>query len=149
MKLSKNRGHRKARRYNRVITNDPYRWLENEHSFKTKQWVRKENRRARVALAKLPHQKFFRRRLGELWRINSIGIPHPKSGRYFVWERKKDQELDVLCVQESLKGKKKVLIDQNKLSNTKTATVGHWSVSENGEFLAYTVSEKSNDQQSI
>ena len=64
-------------------------------------------------------------------------------------ERKGSEDLSVLYFQDGLKGKPRVLIDQNKLSKDKTTVIKGWSPSWDGKLLAYSLSEASNDQASI
>src|ERR1700722_13775370 len=101
---------------------DPYRWLEGDGA-EVKRWIDQQTKFAHSILAKLPQRKKFEKRFKELFKTGSIGIPHPSSGFYFSIERKPNQDLAVLYVQKGLKGKKRPLIDENKLSKDGTATL--------------------------
>jgi prolyl oligopeptidase len=128
---------------------DRYRWLESD-SKEVARWVSEQDDFAHAILSKLPQRKRFEKRFKQLYKTGSIGVPHPRNGFYFTFERKSNEDLSVLYVQKGLNGKKRVLIDQNKLSKDKTTTLGYyWSVSDDGALLAYTISEKGNDQRSI
>ncbi|HEX8757097.1 MAG TPA: prolyl oligopeptidase family serine peptidase [Steroidobacteraceae bacterium] len=45
---------------------NPYGWLENVHSSRTRHWISVENRETAEALARLPQREWIRRRLGQL-----------------------------------------------------------------------------------
>src|SRR3989344_668046 len=131
-----------------VKVSDPYRWLE-EDDKKTAAWITKQNSYTGALINKVPVRKRLKQQLKKLYKIDSIGIPLPYNNRYFFMERKGSQDLGVLYVQNSLKSKPRVLIDQNKLSKEKTTVIKGWSPSWDGKLLAYSLSEASNDQASI
>lgn len=127
---------------------DPYRWLE-EKTRKTTNWINRQNSYTKSLINKIPVKKRLKQQLKKLYEIDSIGIPFPRGNRYFLIERKGSEDLSILYVQDNLKGKQRVLIDQNKLSKDKTTVIKGWSPSWDGKFLAYSLSEASNDQASI
>lgn len=127
---------------------DPYRWLEDE-SRETSNWIKEQSRYTKSLIDKIPVKKKLKQQFKKLYKIDSFGIPVPRNNHYFFMDRKGSEDLGVLYVQEGLKGKPKVLIDQNKLSKDKTTTLQSWSISWDGKFLAYSLSEASNDQASI
>jgi prolyl oligopeptidase len=131
-----------------ITIHDPYRWLEGDGK-EVKQWIVKQDDFAHAMLSELPQRAWFENRFKQLFKTGSIGVPHPNKGFYFTMDRKADQDLGVLYVQKGLNGKKRVLIDQNKLSQGGTTTLQQWSVSEDATLLAYTLSEASNDQSSV
>ncbi len=132
-----------------AMINDPYRWLEDGENKEVGKWIDSQNRLSDSFLRKLPARQKIAERFRKLWKINTIGIPSPKKGYYFITERKANQELSVLYVQKGLYGKKRVLIDQNKLSKDKTATMSFFRSSQDGKLAAYGISKKSNDQFAI
>ncbi|MGH9365655.1 MAG: hypothetical protein ACRD1B_10400 [Thermoanaerobaculia bacterium] len=48
---------------------------------------------ARAHLARAPGQEFLRRRLSELTRTDSLGIPRVEGGRYFYTRSRADADL--------------------------------------------------------
>ncbi len=131
-----------------ITIRDPYRWLEGDTQ-EVKKWAAAQDQFAHSILKKLPQREHFEKRLKELFRTGSIGVPHPQHDYYFTMARKPDEDLGVLYVQKGLRGKKRALIDQNTLSKNGTTTLRYWSVSEDASLLAYTLSEASNDQSAI
>src|SRR5579872_3158492 len=51
-----------------VEITDPYRWLENQKSPATREWIERQNRYAAEILERFPARKQLARRLGELMR---------------------------------------------------------------------------------
>lgn len=127
---------------------DPYRWLE-EDGKEIQKWVKSQNAFTHSFLNYIPQRKLIKKRLEELFRIDTIGIPVPRGNRYFLQERKKSEDLGVLYVQEGLRGSPRVLIDPNKLTKNKTTILKRWVPSKDGKLLAYSLSEAANDQSSI
>ncbi|MDP3729286.1 MAG: prolyl oligopeptidase family serine peptidase [bacterium] len=132
-----------------IEVSDPYRWLENTNSSEVGTWINEQNNFSASILKKLPARKKVAARLKELFTVDSMNIPSPKKGYYFSIQRKAHQDLGVLYVQKGLYGKKRVLIDGNKLSKDKTTVLSNWSVSKDGKLLAYALSEKGNDQYTV
>ena len=54
---------------------DPYRWLEDDNSAETKQWVDAENKITRDYLDKIPFRKDLKKRLTELANYQKMGTP--------------------------------------------------------------------------
>jgi prolyl oligopeptidase len=131
------------------IIHDPYRWLEADDSKEISTWIKQQNRFSEAALSHLPIRKKLAKRIAELLKVDTIGAPVPKKGFYFIMQRKKDQDLGVLYVSKGLYGKRKVLIDQNKLSKDKTTIIRRWSPSPDGKLLVYALSEQANDQSAM
>ncbi len=128
---------------------DPYRWLEKDNDKEVSTWINQQNQHSQAFLNKIGLRKKIAKRTEKLLRVDTIGVPFPKNGLYFVSERKAKQDLPVLYVQKGLKGKRKVLIDQNTLSKGKTTILKSWRISTDGRFLAYALSEQGNDQDSL
>jgi prolyl oligopeptidase len=54
---------------------DPYRWLEDDRSEETTQWVQAQNEVTQSYLATIPFKKILRDRLEILWNYEKIGSP--------------------------------------------------------------------------
>ena len=62
---------------------DPYRWLENDNSDETKDWVQKENRVTFEYLEKIPYREKIKERLTALWNFPRQTAQF-KKGKYFA-----------------------------------------------------------------
>jgi prolyl oligopeptidase len=131
-----------------VDVSDLYRWLE-ENSKETQSWIKEQNAFSRSVLNKTSAKTNIKKRLGELFKIDAIGIPVPRGSRYFFEERKGTDDLSILYVQDGLEGSPRELINPNTLSKDKTVVLNDWVPSPDGELLVYSLSEAANDQVSI
>jgi prolyl oligopeptidase len=127
---------------------DPYRWLEGDTA-EVKRWARTQDRFAHSVLDRLPQRDRFEKFLCRLMKDGSLGVPYPKNGYYFTMDRSSQQDLAVLSVRRGLRGRKRILIDQNKLSQEGTTTLRQWTPSEDASLLVYALSESGNDQNGI
>ncbi len=124
---------------------DPYRWLEDDNSPETKEWVRAENKVTFNYLKKIPQREKIRKRLTELWNYEKYGLPRKEGGLYFFLKNNGLQNQPVLYIQKSLDSEAKVLLDPNKLSEDGTIALTTTAVSKNGEYLMYGLSSGGSD----
>lgn len=132
-----------------VEVSDPYRWLEDENSPETKEWVEAQNRYTDSLIGSLPGREALRKRLTELMRVGWVGMPVVRNGRYLFSRRDRDQELAVICMRKGLVGKDEVLIDPHSMSPDRTTNVAILHVSDDGTLMAYSVREGGQDEVSI
>ena len=124
---------------------DPYRWLENDTSAETAEWVVKQNEVTNGYLAKIPYREKIRERLTKIWDYPKIGIPFKEGPYYFFFKNDGLQNQSVLYVREGLEGEPKVLLDPNTLSEDGTVALGSTSVSHDGKYLAYSIARSGSD----
>lgn len=125
---------------------DPYRWLEDSKSPETRAWIDAQNEYAEPILATLPGREQLKQRLTALMKIDTIGTPIERNGRYFFTKRLADQDLRVLYVRKGLRGKDEVLIDPHPMSPDHTTSVNLLDVSQDGTVLAYAVRQGGEDE---
>lgn len=128
---------------------DPHRWLEDAESEETKKWVEEQNQYTRTILNNLPARQKIRERLEELFSIGHIGAPQVHEGRYFFTRREGKQNQPVLHMREGTRGKEKVLVDPNILSKEGLVSLDWWFPSDDGELLAYGLSEEGTEQSTL
>src|SRR5690554_3885139 len=58
-----------------TLVADPYRWLENDTSEETAQWVKAQNEVTFDYLAQIPYREQIEDRLTELWNYERLGTP--------------------------------------------------------------------------
>lgn len=128
---------------------DPYRWLEQSASIpEVRAWIETQNALTESFLADIPEREAIRARLTELWNYPKRGAPFAKGGRYFGFRNTGLQNQDVLFVMDAPQGEGRVLLDPNALSEDGTVSLRTLSVSPDGRYLAYAVSESGSDWQS-
>ena len=132
-----------------VKVEDPYRWLEDNEKDEVQTWLKGQKVATDDYLNNFSYRDKLRKRFRKLFSQDTVGIPISRQGRYFFTERKGNQEMYVLYVQEGLNGKRRVLIDPSTLSKDKTITLGYWDPSRDGKLLSYQLSKSGNDKESI
>ncbi len=128
---------------------DPYRWLEDDNSTETKEWVTAQNRVTEDFLATIPQRGEIRERLAELWNFERTGPPREYGGRWFFTHNTGLQNQSVLKVAETMDGEGRVLLDPNKLSGDGTVALSNFQPSEDGKLLAYSISRGGSDWNEI
>ncbi len=128
---------------------DPYRWLEDDNSEETADWVKRQNELTFGYLSTLPQRAKIHSRLEKLYNYERFGTPFQKGGKFFFYKNDGMQNQSVFYVQDSLNGEPRVLIDPNTLSEDGTVALGGTSVSKNGQFMAYQLSASGSDWNEI
>jgi prolyl oligopeptidase len=132
-----------------TVVHDPYRWLEEQDSPETRAWIDAENACTQAVLAKVPGQDAIARRLGELIKVDTIGLPIERGGRYFYAKRAANQDLFVLYMRRGAKGAEEVLVDPTKLSADHTTSVNFEGISDDGKLIGYGVRKGGEDEVSL
>jgi prolyl oligopeptidase len=126
---------------------DPYRWLEDDNSAETAQWVTEENRVTFAYLEKIPFRARIKERLEKLYNYPKYSAPS-RRGEYFFFSKNDGlQNQSVLYIQKGLDGVPEVLIDPNKFSEDGTARLGAFSISKDGRYAGYGISKSGSDWQ--
>ncbi len=128
---------------------DPYRWLEDDNSAETAEWVKAENKVTYDYLSKIPFRDNVKKRLTELWNYEKISAPFKHGSNYFFYKNDGIQNQAVLYKQASLDAKPEVLLDPNKLSTDGTVALGGIGFSKDGKTMAYAISKAGSDWEEI
>jgi len=124
---------------------DPYRWLEDENSAETKTWVQAQNAVTFAYLDKIPYREKLKARLTELYNYPRVSAPFHRGDTYFFTKNDGLQNQSVYYVQKGVNGKPEVFLDPNKFSADGTSVLSAFSLSKDGKYLAYGISEGGSD----
>ncbi|MEL6348051.1 MAG: prolyl oligopeptidase family serine peptidase [Myxococcota bacterium] len=124
---------------------DPYRWLEAPGSEETQAWISDQNTFTSQYFAGLTGREAIRERLASLWRYESYGTPYDAGERLFYTRRTPEQEQAALYVQDRPGAQARVLLDPNTFSEDNTVSLAGWTPSEDGQLLAYAISDGGSD----
>jgi prolyl oligopeptidase len=125
---------------------DPYRWLEDQWSPETRAWIEAQNEYTDSILGSLPGREQLERRLSELMKIETIGMPTERGGRYFYRKRRPDQDLFVYYVRDGLNGTERVLLDPHGMSPDNTVSVNIQDISRDGKLVVYGIRQGGEDE---
>ncbi len=126
---------------------DPYRWLEDDNSEETKQWVEAENKVTEEYLSKIPFRDKVKAKLEEMWNYPKYSSPFKEGDYYYFYKNDGLQNQSVLYRQRGLDGDAEVFIDPNSLSKDGTAAIGTPSFSKNKKYAAYLIAQAGSDWQ--
>jgi prolyl oligopeptidase len=127
---------------------DPYRWLEDPDSPRTRRWVAAQNQLTEAYLDTLEHRPWFAGVLGAVLGAPRAGVPHWRGGRYLLTRNDGTQDQDTIHVAAGLAelvAGGRVLVDPARLDRRGTVSISGVSVSPDGRWAAYGVSEAGSD----
>lgn len=136
---------------------DPYRWLEDPDASETAAWVAAQNEVTDVYLDSLASRPWFRATMRSIVMRPRAGVPVRRpagpAGRYFVSRNDGSQDQDVWYVADTLdelcSGGGRLVIDPNTFSTDGTSSLAGFTVSDDGRWFAYLVSDGGSDWHTI
>ena len=131
--------------YFETKVSDPYRWLEDENSKETENWVKEQNRLTFGYLSKIPFRDEIRNRLARLWDYEKYSVPFKEGGYYLYYKNSGRQNQSVLYIQQGLQGTPSVLLDPNTFSPDGTTSLSLFSVSHDHKYAVYGISKAGSD----
>lgn len=124
---------------------DPYRWLENDTSAETGEWVKAQNEVTFDYLSQIPYRQNIEDRLTELWNYEKLSTPFKRGDYYLMYKNDGIQNQSVLYYQKGLDGEQKVLLDPNTMSEDGTASINGMGFSKDAKYMAYGISRAGSD----
>ena len=124
-----------------VTVTDPYRWLEDQESTQTRDWIEEQTKYARAYLDSIPGRERIRERIRELLDIETYDSVQKVGQRYFFRKRLPGQEQPCIYLREGPEGEDCLLIDPAERCGGKHTAVKPLRVSLDGQILLYEVKE--------
>src|SRR5688572_4522307 len=124
---------------------DPYRWLEDETSNEVKAWIDAQNKVTFAYLDRIPFREKLKTRLTELYNYPRISAPFRRGETYFFTKNDGLQNQSVYYIQKGVDGKPEVFLDPNKFSADGTSVLSTFSLSKDGKYVAYGISQGGSD----
>ncbi len=131
--------------YHGVKIEDPYRWLENDRSDETMNWVKAQNTVTETYLTQVSYRNKIKNRLTELWNFDKMSVPFKKGKFFFSFRNDGLQNQAVFYAQPNLLDKPKAVLDPNTFSTDGTSSLSGLAISKNGQYLAYGISKAGSD----
>lgn len=128
---------------------DPYRWLEDDRSEETAQWVKAENEVTFNYLAKIPFRDQLKQRLETLWNYEKISAPFIEGDYTYYYKNDGLQNQSVLYRKKNGQDQEEIFLDPNTFSKDGTTSLGGLSFSKSGNLAAYSISEGGSDWRKI
>ena len=135
--------------YHGNVILDPFRWLEDDNSEETIDWVDRQNKVTFSYLDSIPYRSALNARLTKLWNYEKIGTPFKEGDDYYYLKNDGLQNQSVLYAKSDLEGDATMILDPNKLSDDGTSSLGSMGFSMDGRYMAYQVSEGGSDWRTV
>lgn len=127
---------------------DPYRWLEDDSSAETKDWVTKQNEVTFDYLEKIPYRHLIKERMESLWNYERISAPY-KKGDYTYYYKNNGLQNQSVLYRTDANGKEEVFLDPNTFTKEGTSSLTTVSFTKSGNLVAYAVSNAGSDWNKI
>lgn len=124
---------------------DPYRWLEDDNSEETAEWVSEQNKVTNDYLSKIPFRDKLKERFEKLYNYPKYTAPFRAGDKYYFFKNDGLQNQSVMYVKDELNGEAKVFLDPNKFSEDGTKSLSNISFSKDGKWFVYGVSSGGSD----
>lgn len=132
-----------------TLVDDPYRWLEDDLSPKTKEWVTAENAVTQDYLQQIPFREAMKTRLEKLWNFEKLSAPFEEGDYTYYYKNDGLQNQFVLYRKKGEDGKEELFLDPNKFSKDGTTSLAGISFSKDGSHIAYQLSEGGSDWRKV
>ena len=127
----------------------PYRWFEDQSSAEVAAWVESENKVTFAYLDTLPQREAIRARLTTLWDYEKVGVPRREATQLFYSKNSGLQNQSVIYTQRTLHSPPRELLDPNTLSPDGSIALQSYSVSPDGRYMAYGLSQGGSDWEEL
>lgn len=124
---------------------DPYRWLEDDRSPETAEWVERQNDVTFGYLDKIPYRDKIKQRLEKLYNYERLSAPTKEGDYYYYFKNDGLQNHSVLYRKKELDGTPEVFLDPNTFSEDGTTGLSAISFTKDGSLATYLITEGGSD----
>ncbi len=131
-----------------TVVADPYRWLEDDLSAETADWVTRQNAVTNTYLDKIPFRSAIRLRLTELWNYEKFSAPF-KEGQYTYFFKNDGLQNQSVLYRQKGNQDPEVFLDPNNFSKDGTTSLAGIEFSKDGSRVAFQISEGGSDWRKV
>ncbi|GJM29642.1 MAG: prolyl endopeptidase [Cyclobacteriaceae bacterium] len=124
---------------------DPYRWLEDDASDETAEWVQAQNQLTNSYLSNIRFRDEVKARLTALENYEKISAPFKRGAYYYFYKNDGLQNQSVLMRVTNFDDEPEVFLDPNTFSEDGTTALGELSFSNDYKYTSYSVSVGGSD----
>ncbi|WGK65871.1 prolyl oligopeptidase family serine peptidase [Croceiramulus getboli] len=130
---------------------DPYRWLEDDRSAETEDWVKRQNETTFGYLDTIPYRDELKQRLEKIWNYEKVGAPFEEGDYTYFYKNDGLQNQYVIYRYKTGEdpATATVFLDPNTFSEDGTTSLGGLAFSDNGKMAAYSISEGGSDWRKV
>ena len=127
---------------------DPYRWLEDDRSTETADWVKAQNQVTFDYLSAIPFRNTIKERMEKLWNYEKVSAPF-KEGKYTYYYKNNGLQNQSVLYRKDAAGTEELFLDPNTFSKDATTSLDAVSFSKDGSLCAYSISEAGSDWRKV
>ena len=124
---------------------DPYRWLEDDQSEQTAEWVKGQNEVTFGYLNHIPFRDKIKERLVSLLNHERVFAPTLHGDYYYFYKNDGLQNQNVYYRKKGENGTPEVFLDPNKFREDGTISLANTSFSKDGSLFGFLISEGGSD----
>jgi prolyl oligopeptidase len=134
--------------YFETKVSDPYRWLEDDRSPETADWVKAQNQVTFGYLSTIPYRNTIKARMEKLWNYEKVSAPF-KEGKYTYYYKNNGLQNQSVLYRKDATGNEELFLDPNTFSKDATTSLADISFSKDGSLCAYSISEAGSDWRKV
>jgi prolyl oligopeptidase len=127
---------------------DPYRWLEDDRSTETADWVKAQNQLTFGYLSAIPFRNTIKERMEKLWNYEKVSAPF-KEGKFTYYYKNNGLQNQSILYRKDASGTEELFLDPNTFSKDATTSLDAVSFSKDGSLCAYSISEAGSDWRKV
>ena len=131
------------------VVEDPYRWLEDDRSEETADWVKRQNEVTFGYLDQIPYRTDLKDRLTKIWNYEKVGTPFTEGDYTYFYKNDGLQNQSVLYRKKGADSEAEIFLDPNTFSEDGTVSLAGLSFTKDGSLAAYSISEGGSDWRKI
>ncbi len=124
---------------------DPYRWLEDDRSAETAEWVKEQNEVTFAYLNNIPYRDKIQERLEALYDYERLSAPFREGDYYYYYKNDGLQNHSVLYRKKDPEGEGEVFLDPNTFSKDGTTGLSGVYFTKDGSLATYLITEGGSD----
>ncbi|HZW78194.1 MAG TPA: prolyl oligopeptidase family serine peptidase [Flavobacteriaceae bacterium] len=130
---------------------DPYRWLEDDRSAETEEWVKAQNKVTFDYLKKIPFRDKLKNKLSDIWNYEKVGAPFVEGDYTYFYKNNGLQNQYVLYRYKNGEdpATATVFLDPNTFKEDGTISLDGTEFSKDGKLLVYSISEGGSDWRKV
>ena len=127
-----------------TIIEDPYRWLEDDLSNETMEWVNRQNNVTFSYLNSIPFKNKIKNKLTNIWNYEKQTSPYFR-GDYMYYYKNDGLQNQYVVYRKKEDSNEEVFLDPNLFSDDGTVSLTGLYFSKDGSLLTYLISEGGSD----
>jgi len=127
---------------------DPYRWLEDDLSEETMDWVNNQNKTTFNYLNSIPYKRNIKKRLEQIWNYEKRTSPF-NEGDYSYYYKNNGLQNQYVVYRKKDSEDEEVFLDPNSFSEDGTISLTGLDFSKNENLVSYSISEGGSDWRKV